>query len=182
MPPEKKLYIFFGLIASGKSTLAELFAAQHDLPYFNSDRVRKELAGIAPTERRPDGLGKGIYNAELTAKTYQTLFDRAEQALKNGSSVVLDGSYSLATGRSKVRLLAEGLGAQPLFILCACSEEETRRRLELRAKNPNAISDGRWEIFVLQRETFEPPDELPPELLLQLNTEAKPQALLRRLK
>lgn len=181
MPSEKMLYIFFGLIASGKSTRAELFAAEHGLPYFNSDRVRKELAGIAPTERRPDTMSQGLYSPEMTATTYQALLDRAEQALKGGSAAVLDGSYSIAAGRNEVRRLAESAGAKPLFILCSCSEEETKRRLALRAKDPNAVSDGRWEIFVRQRETFEQPDELPQAQLLRLDTEAEPGALLRQI-
>lgn len=183
MPSERIIYIFFGLIASGKSFLAERFAAAHGLPYFNSDRVRKELAGIPPTERRPAGIGEGIYTPKLSAKTYQTMLERAEESLQNGApGVILDGSYSTAAGRSKVRQLAESAGAKPLFILCSCSEEETKRRLELRAKDPNAVSDGRWEIFVRQRGTFVQPDELPQELLLRLNTEAEPEALLALLK
>ncbi len=180
MPSERIIYIFFGLIASGKSFLAERFAAERGLPYFNSDRVRKELAGIDPTERRPDGIGQGIYTPELSAKTYQTMLARAEAALRGGAgSVVLDGSYSIAVGRSEVRKLAERMGVRPLFILCTCSEAETKRRLALRANDPNAVSDGRWEIFVRQRETFVQPDELPPEMLLRLNTEAEPKELLR---
>ncbi len=182
MPSERIIYIFFGLIASGKSFLAERFAAERGLPYFNSDRVRKELAGIAPTERRPDGIGLGIYTPELSAKTYQTMLARAEESLQNGAAgVILDGSYSIAAGRSEVRRLAERMDARPLFILCACSEAETKRRLELRANDPNAVSDGRWEIFVRQRETFVQPDELPPDMLLRLDTEAKPEVLLKKI-
>jgi predicted kinase len=174
------IYIFFGLIASGKSFLAERFAVERGLPYFNSDRVRKELAGIAATDRRPAGMNQGIYSPELTAKTYQALLDRAEEALTTGAAgVILDGSYSIAAGRSEVRRLAERLGARPLFILCSCSEAETKRRLEIRAKDPNAVSDGRWEIFVRQRETFVQPDELPPGMLLRLDTEAKVEELLQ---
>jgi predicted kinase len=180
MSAEPMLYIFFGLIASGKSFLAERFAAERGLPYFNSDRVRKELAGIAATDRRPAGMNQGIYSPELTAKTYQVLLNRAEDALQQGAAgVILDGSYSREVYRSEVRTLAERLGARPLFILCSCSEEETKRRLELRAKDPNAVSDGRWEIFVRQRETFAQPDDLPPELLLRLDTEAKVEELLQ---
>ena len=41
-----RIFVFFGLIASGKSTLAEHFAKRYHLPYYNTDRVRKELAGI----------------------------------------------------------------------------------------------------------------------------------------
>jgi hypothetical protein len=182
MLAEPMLYIFFGLIASGKSFLAERFAAERGLPYFNSDRVRKELAGIAATDRRPAGMNQGIYSPELTAKTYQTLLDRAEEALKAGATgVILDGSYSREAYRSTVRALAERLNAKPLFILCSCSEAETKRRLAIRAEDPNAVSDGRWEIFVRQRETFVQPTELPPEILLRLNTEAEIKVLLKKI-
>jgi len=177
------LYIFFGLIASGKSTLAELFAATQGLPYYNTDRVRKELAGIAANERRPDGMGQGIYTPEFSEKTYQTMLDSAAQDFNKGATgVVLDGSYSKATDRQKVSELASTLNVQILFILCSCSEQETQRRLSLRAQDPNAVSDGRWEIFVQQRATFEQPAELPPDQITHIDTEAEPQELLNLLK
>ncbi|MDU9049746.1 MAG: AAA family ATPase [Candidatus Electrothrix sp. Rat3] len=176
------LYVFLGLIASGKSTLAELFAASHDLPYYNTDRVRKELAGIAAHERRPDGMGQGIYTPEFSEKTYQAMLDSAARDFNKGAiGVVLDGSYSKATDRHKVSELAHSLGTRIHFILCACSEQETQRRLALRAQDPKAVSDGRWEIFVQQKEKFEQPDELSPHQLTRIDTEAKPQELLRHL-
>lgn len=179
---DRTLYIFFGLIASGKSTLAELFAATYCFPYYNTDRIRKELVGIAATERRPDAMGKGIYRPEFTEKTYQVMSARVTQSLHNGAAgVVLDGSYSRKADRQKVRDLADSFGALALFILCSCSDRETRRRLDLRAEDPNAVSDGRWEIFVQQKEKFEPPDELPSQLLLHLDTEAAPADLLKLL-
>lgn len=176
------LYIFFGLIASGKSTLAELFAATQGLPYYNTDRVRKELAGIAANERRPDGMGQGIYTPEFSEKTYQTMLDSAAQDFKTGATgVVLDGSYSNAADRHKVSELASTLTVQIRFILCSCSEQETKRRLSLRAQDPNAVSDGRWEIFVQQKTTVEQPAELPSHQIIHIDTEAEPQELLRQL-
>ena len=47
------LAVFFGMTASGKSTLALAWAKRCQAPYYNTDRVRKELAGLQPTERRP---------------------------------------------------------------------------------------------------------------------------------
>ena len=38
------------MIATGKSTLAAKWAARQGAPYFNSDRVRKELAGLPAKE------------------------------------------------------------------------------------------------------------------------------------
>ncbi|MCI5141266.1 MAG: hypothetical protein D3909_05980 [Candidatus Electrothrix sp. ATG1] len=177
------LYIFFGLIASGKSTLAELFAEAQGFPYYNTDRVRKELAGIALNERRPDGMDQGIYTPAFTEKTYQAMLERAAQDFSKGATgVVLDGSYSKATDRHKVNELASSLNARTLFFLCSCSEQETQRRLALRAKDPNAVSDGRWEIFIQQREKFEHPDELSPPQITYIDTEAEPKKLLRLLK
>ena len=173
------LYVFFGLIASGKSTLADLFAAEHGLPYYNTDRVRKELAGLAANERRPDGMSQGIYTPEFSERTYQTMLDRAtEDFRQGGTGVVLDGSYSKATDRRRVNELANALQIRVMFFLCSCSEQETQRRLALRAQDPDAVSDGRWEIFVQQRAKFEQPDELPPQQLAYLDTEAAPQELL----
>ena len=173
------IYIFFGLIASGKSTLAELFGAAHHFPCYNTDRVRKELAGLAANERRLDDLGQGLYSPEFTEKTYQKMLERANRDLLQGADgVVLDGSYSRRDDRRKVLDLAISTGVDVLFILCTCSDKEVKRRLELRARDPEAVSDGRWEIFVRQKETFESPDELEPAQLLQLNTEAAPKQLL----
>jgi hypothetical protein len=174
------LYIFFGLIASGKSTLAELFAQKQGIPYYNTDRVRKELAGIAANERRPDGMGQGIYTSEFTQKTYQALLDRAALDCTQGvAGVVLDGSYSTVTDRHKVNEVADSLNAQTRFFLCSCSEKETQRRLALRAKDPHAVSDGRWEIFVQQREKFEQPDELSPQQITVIDTEMEPEKILQ---
>jgi predicted kinase len=176
------LYIFFGLIASGKSTLAELFAKNQELPYYNTDRVRKELAGIAVNERRPDGMGQGIYTPEFTQKTYQTMLNRAAQDCKQGAvGAVLDGSYSTVSDRHKVNELANSLDARIHFFLCSCSEQETQRRLALRAQDPHAVSDGRWEIFVRQREKFEQPDELGSRQIRYIDTEAEPEKLLELL-
>ncbi len=179
---KQALYIFFGLVASGKSTLAGAFAERHHYPYYNTDRVRKELAGIVATSRRAEPLGRGIYSREFTEKTYTELLSRARKDLEAGAvAVVLDGSYSRRGDRDRVRELGRELGIEPIFILCFCSEEETRRRLDRRARDPNAVSDGRWEIYVSQVERFEPPDELAPSSLIRLDTEQEPDALLTEL-
>ncbi len=177
------IFIFFGLIASGKSTLAELFADARHLPCYNTDRVRKELAGLAANERRPDGMGQGIYTPEFTEKTYQAMLDQAKKDVQQGADgVVLDGSYSKLADRKKVIELANSLSdVDTFFILCTCSDKEVKRRLNLRAKDPNAVSDGRWDIFVKQKTQFETPDELPANRFFHLDTEEEPEILLQRL-
>ena len=173
------IYIFFGLIASGKSTLAQLFAVARHFSYYNTDLVRKELAGLAANERSYDALGQGIYSAEFTERTYRAMLERAERDLQQGAEgVVLDGSYARLEDRVQVLELAKAVEADTFFVLCACSERDVRRRLELRAKDPDAVSDGRWEIFIKQKQSFEFPDELASQQFLQLDTEQDPEQLL----
>jgi predicted kinase len=166
------IVVFFGMTASGKSTLGKAWAAQYAAPYYNTDQVRKELAGLRASDRRPDRVGFGIYGADLTEKTYRTLLGRAGEDLAAGKQfVVLDGSYSRRGDRDRVRDLAARYGAKSVFVFCTCSEAAVRHRLALRAKDPEAVSDGRWEIYQHQQATFERPDDLVETDCLRLNTE-----------
>ena len=177
-----RIAVFFGLIASGKSTLAEQFARRHDFPYYNTDRVRRELAGLEAGERRPDGFQQGIYTSEFSRRTYQALLERAAADIRAGrAGVVLDGSYHQRAERDQLRRLAAELHVPCTFVLCQCGEEEVKRRLAERARDPRAVSDGRWEIYLTQKETFEAPAEVPAADLIIINTEAPVADLLTEL-
>jgi predicted kinase len=178
----QRIYVFFGMVASGKSTLARSFADRHGMPYYNTDRVRKELAGLAPTSRRPDGINQGIYTKEFTRRTYQAMLEMAAKDLGEGRrGVVLDGSYHHRQERDRVRRMASGLGVDGVFIQCVCGDEEVKRRLEKRSFDPESVSDGRWEIYRNQKMTFEPPNELSPAELVVLHTDKEVAALLQDL-
>ncbi|MDO5675284.1 MAG: AAA family ATPase [bacterium] len=176
------ILVFFGMTASGKSTLAQVCAERYGAPYYNTDRVRKELAGLPATAHRPDAVGRGIYSHELSAKTYAALLHRATEALckKSRTLVLLDGSYASLAERERVRNLARQLGVGLHFIYCWCSEEETRRRLQVRALDPLAVSDGRWEIYVHQVASFSRPLASETDVY-PCNTEAAPEELLLQL-
>ncbi len=176
-----RIVVFFGLIASGKSTLAEKFGADLHALYLNTDRVRKQLAGIEVTQHMPDDVGQGIYTPEFTERTYATMLKRAAERLSRGEQVVLDGSYSRRADRAAVIACGRERHADVRFILCFCSDTEVKRRLALRALDAEAVSDGRWDIYLHQKETFEPPDELTADQLLRLNTEDTPVRLSARI-
>lgn len=178
MPDKTRIRVFFGLIATGKSTLAEKWAAGRGMVYYNSDRVRKELAGLAPTAGQRESLGKGIYSREFSRRTYDALLAGAERECAAGGSVVLDASYQSRAERDRLRALAARLGVDVLFILCTCPEDEIMRRLALRKEDPEAVSDGRPAIYRAQKERFEPPDELDDNQLVVLSTAGDPDDLL----
>jgi uncharacterized protein len=56
-----------------------------------------------------------------------------------------------------------------------------KRRMELRKKDPGAVSDGRWEIYLKQKKRFESPNELPDSELIILDTGASIEKLLDEL-
>jgi predicted kinase len=172
------ILVFFGLIASGKSFLAEAYARRQGILYLNTDRVRKELAGIDATERRPEGLAQGIYTPQYTKRTYQAMLEKASVQLQAGKNVVLDGSYSKSNDRHLVIECAQKNRTDVKFILCQCAEDIVKKRLEQRARDPLAVSDGRWDIYLKQKKTFAPPTELEEKQLLILNTEANLNQLL----
>ena len=175
------LYVFFGMIATGKSTLAQAWATQKGLDCYNSDRVRKELANITPTERKLETIDAGIYTSEFSEKTYRVLLEKAKDRLQQGESVIVDASYQYKRDRQDAKTLAGNLNCRINFILCQCSEEEMQRRMDLRAKDPGAVSDGRWEIYLQQKKRFEPPDELAPPQLAVIDTQAPLEELLAEL-
>lgn len=170
--PMKTIVVFLGMTASGKSTLGKAWATACRAAYHNTDRVRKELAGLEPTDKQPDQVAQGIYSPAWTEKTYQAMLDCARKDFLQGyGMVVLDGSYSTRQVRGQVRCLAEELDARCVFIFCTCSDEEVRRRLDQRARDPEAVSDGRWEIYLYQKATFELPNVLEEGACILLNTE-----------
>ena len=88
------IIVTFGLIGSGKSTLAELLSEELSCEIVSSDIVRKKISGIPSKERKYEEYDSGIYSKDITERTYQELFDRAEEITKNGRPVILDASFS----------------------------------------------------------------------------------------
>ncbi len=171
--------VFLGMTASGKSALAQAWAEHCQAPYYNTDRVRKELVGLQPTDKRPDGIAQGIYSPALTELTYQTMLDRTRKDIARGEKlVVLDGSYSRQADREQMRSLAQETGACCVFFFCNCSEDVVRQRLALRQQDAAAVSDGRWEIYLHQQQSFEQPDARQEGDCIRLNTEHSVATLL----
>jgi predicted kinase len=145
-----------GLLASGKSMVAEGLAAALDLQWIRSDQVRKELAGVASQTSQRAAYGAGIYTPEATQKTYAALADRARQALAHGHAVVLDASFSKRAERQRIVDLAEDLGADCCMLECLAPEAVIRHRLRQREDVVERISDAREDILAAFQSAYEP--------------------------
>jgi uncharacterized protein len=161
------LFITSGLMGSGKSTIAEALSVELGIERLSSDQVRKELAGIPPHTRSKDDYGGGIYSAEFTKTTYDALLTRAAGILAAGRSVIIDASFGKRADRDRCRTLAANYAADFLILSTSLRERDLKKRLDSRAESPHSVSDGRWELLVLQKEDFEPvgSEEMPYILL-----------------
>lgn len=181
MLPRPILIVIFGLIASGKTTLAKAISRNQGWPVVHSDMVRKNLVGIPATRRVEVPFGQGIYAPDISGRTYQEMFRQARDHLESGSSVILEGSFMRAMDRQQARDLAAYCQAEIFFILCSCSAEETLRRLAKRSTDSQAISNGRQEILMAQQKVFEPITDLQEVPMLILDTERPLDAILEEI-
>jgi len=159
-----------GLSGTGKSFLANALAGRLGAVVISSDVVRKRLAGVEPTERHIEPWERGIYAPELTERTYEAMLEEAEPHLGYGRPVILDATFLLRRHREAARDLARRRGVRYLAVECLAEESVARERLARRTEDPWTASDGRWEIFAVQRERFEPLTEVPRRKLLRVDT------------
>lgn len=179
--PSGLLLVFFGMIATGKSYLASAWAEKYGVPYYNSDRVRKELAGLVPQSAQQEAVDQGIYTPAFTRRTYDALLDHADHYFCKDARacVVLDGSYHSEKERALLRDRFAGR-VRILFIHCFCSEDVVKSRLAERALDSQAVSDGRWEIYLAQKERFQPVTASERVQVIELDTNAPLELLLNQ--
>jgi predicted kinase len=145
------LIITRGLMGSGKTSLATVLSQMLEARLFSSDAVRKELAGIQPETNMQEAWDEGIYSPESTENTYTAIHRYASAELQKGNIVILDASY-LDKKRCKQACQIAGENQADFFVLeTICPEEIIKARLLHRQSIETSISDGRLELFQIQK-------------------------------
>jgi aminoglycoside phosphotransferase family enzyme/predicted kinase len=135
-----------GLIASGKSSLADAVGKRLGAPVISSDVVRKRSLGVEPTARLEHAAWQGAYSPGKHRDVYAELLRRAGVVLESGRSVIIDATFRRRADREAARNLALARGVGFCFIECRSSDAVARARLEARARGPSE-SDARLEIY-----------------------------------
>jgi len=169
------LVMMGGLTGSGKSTLGRELSERTGMAVINSDMTRKAIAG--KSSRQVAAYGEGIYSATMTEKTYKKMARTAEQLIAQGKGAILDASFVRRAQREKFSRLAAKHKIPLLLIHCSASEPTIQERLAHRQAQGQDVSDGRWEIFLRQKDAFEPFDDMDPSARLEVNTDAPLEGL-----
>ena len=158
------LIVVCGAAATGKTRLAETLASAAGLPHLSSDVVRKELWGLAPSERAPSAA----YSEEASLRTYEELGARVR------GGAVVDATFRLRSHRAAFAAGRAGDGPAPVFAECRAPAAVVAERALEREREPGRVSDATAAIAARQRSEFEPLDEVDPGRHVALRTDREP--------
>ena len=164
------LIIMHGFSGTGKSAIAKKLAENTGYKIFQSDMIRKKLAGKKKTERNNNDYDRGIYSPKFTNITYDVMLKLAEKNLKRGNSVILDATFNKVKHREKARKISTDYAADCIIIQCSLDEKLIKERLKKRENEDNDVSDANWQIYLNQKNNFEPLSYLEKEMTLTVDT------------
>ena len=146
-PPTPRLIAVGGLSGTGKTvlarTLAPTVAPQPGAVVLRSDVIRKQMLGVADTERLPPSA----YTPELAERVYATLAERARRVLAQGHSAIVDGVFARDFERDATATLARDCNV-PLTGLFLVADLPTRQA-RIGGRRGDA-SDATQEVAALQ--------------------------------
>lgn len=147
-PAPPALIAIGGFSGTGKSSVARRLAsdigAAPGALVLRSDEIRKRLCGVATLTR----LGSESYSAELSARVYQTLAERAAQTLGAGHSVIVDAVYARPADRAAIAAVAASHAIPFAGLWLEAPEAVLTARVEGRREDP---SDANPQVIRMQR-------------------------------
>jgi hypothetical protein len=142
-----------GLPGTGKTSLSGELADWLGFTVLSSDRIRKELAGVAPGEPSSAPWQAGIYTPSWTERTYAELLRRAGQLLAAGESILADASWSSPAQRAAAASTAGNVTADLVQLQCVAPSRLAAQRMQART---GAASDADPEMAALMAAEWAP--------------------------
>jgi uncharacterized protein len=164
-----------GVVGSGKSTLAAALGRELAAPVISSDRTRKALAGLTPTERG----GTELYAPDEIERTYREVLRRGGEVLAAKRGAILDATFSTHRWRAAAADLARGAGARFLFIETRTDRAILQARLAAR-RHGASVSDATDAQLDQLLRRYEPIGAADPQPRSSIDTGADPTVTLEQ--
>ena len=139
------IWVFFGLPASGKSTLALKVAEVLSISVFQSDAEREKALPFSP--HGPEPFDTGAYRLALRNRVYARLMSLAQECIEKGRSVILDATFLQPKWQQWVHGLAKDMDTDVIWVQSFCKRETAISRLKQRELDPKE-SDARLSHFL----------------------------------
>ena len=150
------LVLVGGLPGTGKSTLAGGIAGERGWVVLRSDEIRKDLAGAPQSIHEDPGYRQGSYTKAMTDATYDALVSRARELLEQGTSVILDASWSSAEQRESAVSAAGRCFADLVALRCVAPLDMASARVVERARRGGDPSDATPAVARSMAADFDP--------------------------
>ncbi len=151
---QPKLIMVMGLPGVGKTYLAQHLAEHIHAYHLSTDIIRKEMTGMPIEKHCFEGYGKGIYTREVSAQTYQELYQRTNNFLSQGKSCIIDATFLWEKSRAEAKQIADKNHARFYIIDCTCPEKLVMQRMKKREKE-FSLSDATPEIYYRIKDNVE---------------------------
>ncbi|MBX9655693.1 AAA family ATPase [bacterium] len=180
------IIVVMGLSGVGKSTIAKQLSESWGMEWIRTDQVRQELMG----KRDPNApFGQGMYSDAATIATYHEVAARTARFIKEGVSVVVDGTFLEPAQRESILAVGRHASCPIQTVWCDCPELIARERINRRREHGIDISDARLDVYEKQVESFDVSELLTDPAVVRIDTsesieagvEAIRSALRRRL-
>jgi len=168
--PPARLFLMHGFSGSGKTWRSTRMVA--DLPALRvrSDLERKRLPVLAASQKVAGRIGSGLYEAEVTDRTYRTLARYCETGLRAGFDMIADATFLQRRFRAQFTALAESLGVSVSIVDCDAAVETLRERIRNRLAQHRDPSDADLAVLDHQLGHHDPLDEAERALVVELST------------
>jgi len=151
--PAPALLIASGLSGAGKTSQSQPLLESHGVIRVRADVERKRLFGLAPEAASDSGLGRDLYSAEASARTYAKLAELARGVVEAGYAALVDATFLKRAQRQGFAALAAAANVPFVILAFDAPLEVLRERVSQRAEAGTDASEA--NLAVLEAQTLE---------------------------
>jgi predicted kinase len=147
LPAHPALVLMHGLSGSGKTTASQALVEALGAVRVRSDIERKRICGLGADARSSSAVGSGIYDDNVSQRTYKCLAGVANLALRSGWRVIVDAASLRRQQRDAFRQIAHATAVPFVIVSCRAADDVLRERMAQRGAAGRDASEATAEVL-----------------------------------